>query len=169
MTQQRKNASMMVKIIPLLFFVIMAWVVIGVVSTAVKLLYGYLAFPLLILALILNYSVVTDFFGGLIRDIKEDTGKGLIKAGATALGYPFVFAYLAFKAWMKRSLGSKRPSVKEQRASKKKKDGDYIKYEEVEDSEDFLELEDIDKAQKKVKVKQTQTKSTDNDYDDLFA
>jgi len=166
MAKQRNNAGMMVRIIPLLFFVIMAWVVIGVVSTAVKLLYGYLAFPLLVLALILNYSVVTDFFGGLIKDIKEDTGKGLLKAGATALGYPFVFAYLAFKAWMKRSLGSKRPSVKDQR---KKSKGDYIKYEEVDDSDDFLELEDVDKAQEKIKVKQTQTKSSDNDYDDLFA
>jgi len=165
MARQKKQASILVRVIPLLFFIVMAWVVIGVVSTTVKLLYGYLALPLLVLALFLNYSVVTDFFGGLIKDIKEDTGKGLLKAGATALGYPFVFAYLAFKAWMKRSLGSKRPSVKEQ---KKKDKGDYIKYEEVEE-DDFLELEDIDKAQEKVKVKQTQTKATDNDYDDLFA
>jgi len=164
MARPKKNGSIMVRVVPLLFFVVMAWVVISVVSTTVKLLYGYLALPLLVLALILNYSVVTDFVAGLAKEIKEDTGKGLIKAAAAALGYPFVFAYLALKAWMKRTLGTKRPSVKEQ-----KKKGDYIKYEEVEVEEDFLELEDIDKANEKIKVKQTETKSTDTDYDDLFA
>lgn len=152
---------MMARVLPLLFFVIMIWVLITVVSTAVKLLYGYMAIPLLIIALVLNYSVVTDFFSGLIKDIKEDTGKGLIKALLVAAGYPFVFGYLAAKAWMKRTLGTKRPSAK-------KEEGDYIKYEEVEEDEDFLELEDIDKQ--KQKVKQTQTRSNDdNDYDDLFA
>jgi len=163
---KHKKASVFVRIIPLLFFAVMIWVLITVVSTAVKLLYGYLAFPLLLIALFLNYSVVTDFFSGLVREIREDTGKGLIKTALTAAGYPFVFAYLAGKAYLKRTLGSKRASVKDQRANKEEKKGDYIKYEEVED-EDFLELEEIDKV--RVKEKQTRTNDADNDYDDLFA
>lgn len=160
MSQNRSSAGLFARIIPLLFFVVMIWVLVAAVSTAVKILYSWLAIPLLVIALFLNYSVVTDFFGGLIQEIKEDTGKGLLKAGATAIGYPFVFAYLALKAWTKRALGSKRPSVKETKESKK---GDYIKYEEVE-KDDFLDLEDLDKM--KEKVKQT---NSNNEYDDLFS
>lgn len=170
MAKQRHTAGMLARVLPLLFFVVMLWVLFTVVSTAVKLLYGYLAIPLLIIALVLNYSVVTEFFSGLIREIKEDTGKGLVKAALTAVGYPFVFGYLAVKAWMKRTLGSKRPSAKAQKAKEKEKKGDYLKYEEVEKEEDFLELEDIDKVKAKTKVKQTRSASkNDNDYDDLFA
>jgi len=167
MAKKTNSAGMIARFIPLLFFVVMIWFLISTVSLVVKVLYSYLAIPLLLIALFLNYSVVTDYFSGLMREIKEDTGKGLIKTAASIAGYPFVFAYLALKAWTKRALGSKRPSVKDQK-SKGKDDskGDYIKYEEVEE-DDFLELEDIDK--KKVKVKQTQSKTNDNDYDDLFA
>lgn len=168
MAKQRNTAGMLARVLPLLFFVVMLWVLFTVVSTAVKLLYGYLAIPLLVIALVLNYSVVTDFFSGLIREIREDTGKGLVKAALTAAGYPFVFGYLAMKAWMKRTLGSKRPSAKAQKAKDKK--GDYLKYEEVEEEDDFLELEDIDKVKTRTKVKQTRSASkNDNDYDDLFA
>jgi len=162
MAQQKNNAGLFVRVIPLLFFAVMAFVLITVVSTTVKLLYGYLAIPLLLIALFLNFSVVTDFISGLAGDIKKDPGKGLIKAALAAAGYPFVFAYLAAKAYMKRTLGGKREAQKEE------KKGDYIKYEEVEEEEDFLELEDIDKV--KVKEKQTRSASNnDNDYDDLFA
>lgn len=161
MSQNRSSAGIFARIIPLLFFIVMIWVLVAAVSTAVKILYSWLAIPLLVIALFLNYSVVTDFFGGLIQGIKEDTGKGLLKAGAVAIGYPFVFAYLALKAWTKRALGSKRPSVKETKEDKK---GDYIKYEEVQEEDDFLDLEDLDKV--KEKVKQTHS---DNEYDDLFS
>ncbi len=161
MSQNRSSAGIFARIIPLLFFMVMIWVLVAAVSTAVKILYSWLAIPLLIIALFLNYSVVTDFFGGLIQGIKEDTGKGLLKAGAVAIGYPFVFAYLALKAWTKRALGSKRPSVRETKDGKK---GDYIKYEEVQEEEDFLDLEDLDKV--KEKVKQTHS---NNEYDDLFS
>ncbi len=164
MTTKRTSAGMFARFIPLLFFVVMIWFLISTVSLVVKVLYSYLAIPLLLIALFLNYSVVTDYFTGLMREIREDTGKGLIKTAASIAGYPFVFAYLALKAWTKRALGSKRPSVKDQKAKGKDEKGEYIKYKEVEE-EDFLELEDIDK---KVKVKQTQAKN-DNDYDDLFA
>ena len=168
MSKSTNRAGIFTKVVPLLFFVVMIWVLLTVVSTAVKLLYGYLAIPLLLIALFLNYSVVTDYFTGLFRDIREDTGKGLIKAAATAVGYPFVFGYLALKAYTKRALGSNRPSVKDQRKQKTKDKGDYVKYEEVDDNEDFLDLEDLDKAHAKQKVKSTQHKSN-NDYEDLFS
>jgi len=162
MSAQRNNAGLFARFIPVLFLVVMLYILIAAVSTVVKVLYSWLAIPLLIIALVLNYSVVTDFFAGLIQDIKEDTGKGLLKAAATAVGYPFVFAYLALKAWTKRTLGSKRPSVNDRRKAKE----EYVKYEEVEE-DDFLDLEDLDKGHERIKVKQTHTKK-DNDYEDLF-
>jgi len=164
MSIKKSAAGTFARIIPILFFVVMAWLVVSTVSLVAKIFYGYLALPLLIIALVLNYSVVTDFFVGLFKDLKEDTGKGLLKVGATIVGYPFVFGYLALKAWTKRALGSKRKSVKEQ------KKGDYIKYEEVEDEDDFLELEDIDKAKQRVKEKIVvqESKTKDDGYDNLF-
>jgi len=160
MNQNRSSVGLFARIVPFLFLIVMVWLLVSAVSMVVKIFYSWLAIPLLLIALFLNYSVVTDFFSGLMRGIKEDTGKGLLKAGAVALGYPFVFGYLALKAWTKRTLGSKRPNVEQTRKSKK---GDYVKYEEVEE-DDFLDLEDLDKV--KEKVKQTRT---DNDYDDLFS
>lgn len=145
----------------------MAWLVISTVSFAVKVFYSFLAIPLLIIALFLNYSVVTDHISSLINGLKEDTGKGLLKLVGNVVFYPFVFGYLALKAWTSRTLGSKRPSVKDQRKKKEDKKGDYIKYEEVE-KEDFLELEDIDKPKARTKVKQTRSNSN-NDYEDLFS
>lgn len=166
MARKSSSAGLFARVIPIIFLVIMMWLVISTVSFAFKAFYSYLAIPLLIIALVLNYSVVTDHISGLLRDIKNDTGKGLLKAAGNLVFYPFVFGYLAMKAWGMRALGKKRPSVKEQREKKSKK-GDYIKYEEVKkDDDDFLELEDIDKP--KVKVKQTRD-SSNNDYDDLFA
>ncbi len=161
MATNKSSAGLFTKIIPLLFFVVMIWLIISTVSFAVKAFYSFLAIPLLLIALFLNYSVVTDYVSKLMQDIRNDTGKGIIKLLGNVVFYPFVFGYLALKAYGKRALGSKRPSVKEQKKSDK---GDYIKYEEVDD-EDFLELEDIDKPKSKVKVKQT--KSGD-DYEDLF-
>lgn len=165
MAKNRSSAGLFAKVIPIIFLVAMMWLVVSTVSFAFKLFYSYLAIPLLIIALFLNYSVVTDHINSLMRGIKEDAGKGLIKLVGNVVFYPFVFAFLAMKAWGKRALGSKRPSVKEQKGKDGKK-GEYIKYEEVE-KEDFLELEDIDKPKPKVKVKQS--RETGNDYDDLFA
>lgn len=167
MTTKRNSASLIAKIIPLLFLAVMVWLVVSTVGLAFKIFYSYLAIPLLVMALVLNYSVVTDHISSLMQGLREDTGKGLIKLAGNLVFYPFVFGFLALKAWGKRALGSKRPSVKEQKGKQSSK-GDYIKYEEVEE-DDFLELEDIDKPKTKVKVKAQQTKNDTGDYDDLFA
>lgn len=163
MSQNRSSVGFFARFIPFIFLIIMVWLLVSAVSMVVKIFYSWLALPLLLMALFLNYSVVTEFFGKLVQGIKEDTGKGLLKAAGVAVGYPFVFGYLALKAWTKRTLGSQRPSVKETKESEK---GDYIKYKEVEENEDFLDLEDLNKAQEPIK----QSRSKDgNEYDDLFA
>jgi len=89
--------------------------------------------------------------------IRKDTGKGILVAAGSIIGYPFVSAWLALKAYTTRN------KIKKQKGDPKKED--YIKYEEVEEDEDFLELEDIDK----VREKQAQPQArNDNDYEDLF-
>jgi len=164
MAKNRRNSAGTVGgVVFLLFMVVMGWLIFKAISGVFSLL-AFAAPIFLIMALILNHTVVTDYFRKLVRMLKEDTGKGLIYVAGTVIGYPFVAAWLAFKAYAKRSLGSKRnPNT-----SKKESD-DYIKYEEVDDGEDedFLELPDLEE------VKQTRSSSgsanKDNSYDDLFS
>lgn len=152
--RQRSSAGMVGGIIFLLFMLLMGYIVFKAVSGVYAIL-AFVAPFLLIMALVLNHTVVTDFFKGLIKTLKQDTGKGLIYTAGTVIGYPFVAAWLAFRAYTKR--GSKRK--KEPVA---KEDKEYIKYEEVED-EDFLELPDLEE------VKQKPSSSSDGSYDDLFS
>lgn len=158
---KRNSAGTIGGVVFLLFMVVVGWLI----FSAVKGIFSLLAFAapiFLIMALVLNHTVVTDYFRKLIKTLKEDTGKGLIYVAGTVIGYPFVAAWLAFKAYTKRTLGSKKTS-----ASKNDKE-DYIKYEEVDDGseDDFLELPDLEE------VKQTRSPGSgntkDNSYDDLF-
>jgi len=160
MARQQKSRSPFAGIIIFAFIAFMIYIIFTMVTGVISILYSYLALPLLLIALFLNHRVVTDYVGWIWKTIKEDTGKGLLYAAGSVVGYPFVAAWLAMKAYAKRTLGSSRTAE----ATEDKK-GEYIKYEEVEkDSEDFLDLEDLDKHNK---VKEKLTRS-DNDYDDLF-
>lgn len=157
MARQKKSRSPIAGIIVFVFIAFMLYLLVSMVTSVVSILYSYVALPLLLLALFLNHRVVTDYIGWLWKTIKEDTGKGLLYTAGSIVGYPFVAAWLAMKAYAKRTWGSKRKA-------KDDKKGEYIKYEEVEEeSEDFLDLEDLDKHQ----VKEKQTRSG-NEYDDLF-
>lgn len=157
---RRSSAGTIGGVVFLLFMVVMGWVMFKMVAGAYSLL-AFAAPIFLVLALVFNHSVVTDYFSKLMRTLKEDTGKGLIYVAGTVIGYPFVAAWLALKAYTKRTLGTKRGNT-----SKKVKE-DYLKYEEVEDDEDFLELPDLEE------VKQTKSSGSggtkDNSYEDLFS
>lgn len=158
MARQQKSRSPFAGIVIFAFIAFMLYIIVTMVTGVVSILYSYLALPLLLIALFLNYNVVTDYIGWIWKTIKEDTGKGLLYAAGSIVGYPFVAAWLAMKAYLKRSVGSKR-------TKEGKKKGEYIKYEEVQDeSEDFLDLEDLDKHQ----VKEKQSRSG-NEYDDMFS
>jgi len=155
MAKQRKSsASPIAGIIGLLFMFIMLWIVWKAVAGVWAIL-SFLAIPLFILALIFNYRVVPDYFNWVMDKVRNDTPKGLMIAAGSIIGYPFVSAWLAIKAYTTRN------KIKKQKGNPKKED--YLKYEEVEDDEDFLELDDLDK----VKQPQPQARA-DNDYEDLF-
>ena len=151
MTQRKQGFSPVAGIIGLLFVAMMIWIAVSAVKGVFTIL-SWLALPLFVIALVLNYRVVIDYFQWIWRTIREDTPKGLLYALGSALGYPLVSAYLAFKAYTTKKVGSKG----------RDKAGEYIKYKEVEE-DDFLELPDLDD----VKQKQAQPRS-DNTYDDVF-
>lgn len=133
----------------------------------VKGVYGVIsmvAIPLFVLAMILNFSVVKDYFNWIVNNIKADPIKGIAMGVGSYLLFPLVSLYLAFKAYTTRKLKKQT----EQKVTKKKKGEEYIKYEEVDDNEDFLELEDLDKPKTRVKQPQARTQAPDNKYDDLF-
>ncbi len=155
----------MAGILGLLFVALMAWLIWSAVSGVFGLL-SMVSVPLFVLAMVLNFSTVKDYFGWVVNNVKADPIKGIAIAVGSYIGFPLVSAWLAFKAYSTRQLKKTR----QEKATNKKEGEDYIKYEEVkEDNEDFLELEDLDKPKPRVKVKQTQSRTKDNNYDDLFS
>ncbi len=157
MANRQSKAGTIGGVVFLLFMFVMIWVIFKAVSGIFWIL-SVIAPIMLIFALFMNHTVVTDYVRWLFKLLKEDTGKGLLFTLGTFIGYPLVAAYLALKAYTKRSLGSKR------NPKEKDKEGDYIKYEEVQEKEeDFLDLGDLDKTPQK------QAQTRDNTYDDLFS
>lgn len=150
MSEQNIKANPLAGFVAIIFIVFMIWLVFNFVKGLFSIL-SFIAIPLFVLALIFNYRVVGDYFKWIFKMIKEDTGKGVLAGLASVIGYPVVAAYLFFKAFATRKIA---------RREKKKKPGDYIKYEEVDD-EDFLELPDIAGEELKEPLK-------DGRYDDLF-
>lgn len=154
MANNRQRVNPMAGIIAFLFIAMMIWIAVSAVK-GVFMILSWLALPLIVIALVLNYRVVLNYIGWIWQTIKRDPIKGALYGIGSVLGYPFVSAYLAFKAYTSKKFGS---------APKAEGKGDYIKYEEVEVEEDFLELEDLDDMnQKQIE------KRSNNDYDDLFS
>lgn len=160
-----RKAGPMAGILGILFLALMAWLVWSAVSSVFSIL-GMIAVPLFVLAMFLNFTTVKEYFGWVVNNVKADPIKGIAIAVGSYLLFPLVSAWLVFKAYGARQLGKMR----QQKATNKKEGEDYIKYEEVQENEDdFLELEDLDKPKRRTKVKQTQTRTDDNKYDDLFS
>jgi len=136
----RQSVSPIAGVIGFLFLAMMIWMAISAVKGIFTLL-SWIAIPLFIIALVLNYKVVTDYIGWIWRTIKTDPLKGVLYGVGSVIGYPVVSAYLAFKAFISRKIGNKN--------TQQKGKGDYIKYEEVKEDDDFLELEDLDKVKEK--------------------
>ncbi len=154
MANNRQGMSPIAGVIGFLFLAMMIWMAISAVKGIFTLL-SWVAIPLFVIALILNYRVVTDYIGWIWKTTKTNPLKGVLYGVGSVLGYPVVSAYLAFKAYVSRK-------VRQKNEAQQKGKGDFIKYETVEE-DDFLELEVLDK----VKEKQIQKPPT-NQYDDLF-
>lgn len=101
----------------------------------------YIAAPVLfIAALVLNYRVVLGYGKWLLDTLKNNLLMGVVATALSIVCYPFVAAFLAFRAYQLRG---------ETFRSKRKKQGHYIKYSEVE--EDFLDISEEKEKQEEIK------------------
>jgi len=94
------------------FMVAMLWF-------TVKGVYGIISMvsiPLFVLAMVMNFSVVKDYFNWIVNNIKADPLKGIGIGVASYLLFPLVAVYLAFKASATRKLRK----ANGQKATKKK-------------------------------------------------
>jgi hypothetical protein len=94
-----------------------------------KILYTLAPF-LFALALILNYRVVLGYGKWVMDLFKSSILTGILASVLSVVGYPFVSAFLAFRAYQLRG--------ETWRKNDETKEGEYIKYREVE--EDFLDI-----------------------------
>lgn len=157
--ENQNNRSPFVGIIGLLIFLTVMYVLFKVVFGAISLLWAIMAFVapiLLILTMFLNFGVVKDYASSIVDSFKKKPSRGIIFSLATLIGYPIVSIYLFYKALITRK--EKNEQVKT--VKNKKKDEDYVKFEEVED-DDFLELPDLEEEAPKQEPL--------NRYDDLFS
>lgn len=116
-------------------------------------LLSWLAIPLFIGALIIDYTVVTDFVKFVFKLLKENPLMGIVAIVLTAVGHSVVSAFLFFRALMRRQMKKVTDKIKQE------KEPEFTEYEEVKEDEDFLELPE---AQKQT------SRGNSNEYDGLF-
>ena len=119
-------------------------------------LLSWVAPVFLILTLIIDYTVVKDFFIYIWKLLNEKPLMGVFALLVVLFGYPFVAGYLFVKALGKRSVKKVLENVEKERNT-------YTDYEEVEEDDDtFLELPPINKQPAPEKLKKS------SEYDDMF-
>ena len=110
------------------------------------------AFPIVFIATaVINYRVLLGYGRWAVDCFKRNPIFGIVVAVLTIMAYPFVGLFLLYRAI------SSKPGKDVVSADQINK-GDYIKYEEIEQDEDFLDLSEIEKSKEEIK----------NRYDDLF-
>lgn len=103
-TYRYKSGNAWVGILVLALFLFASfWLVKGVWY-----LLSFVAPVLLVVTLIINHKVVTNFLKGLWDGIRRDPVAGLLKVALTAIFHPFVMGYLFVKAVAGRSIDKAR-------------------------------------------------------------
>ena len=138
-------------IILAIFFTILFFVARGVFW-----LLSWVAPVLLLITLIIDYKIVTNFLKFVWKLLQENPLMGIVALLLIFFGYPVIAGFLFFKAVTKRSLQKAVNKMEKERNT-------YTEYEEVNDDDDsFLELPPL--KNKKEAPKQTRS----NDYDEMF-
>jgi len=131
----------------------------------------YLIAPILfIITLVMDYKVVTGYGKWIINLFKANPLYGI---GASVLTF-FAYPVVAIALFLKAILNKKVKEVKQQ--FDKKKNGEYVEYEELPTSKPVVKKKTIIIEEEKlielppIKTKQAQTRSNSNknDYEDLF-
>jgi len=121
-------------------------------------LFSYIAPVFLIATLILDYKVVVGFFQFIWKLLKEKTLFGVGAIVLTFFGYPFVSAYLFFKALSSRTIKNVQKKMETEQNT-------FTEFEEVVDEDTtFLELPPLQTQKKEASRPQT----TSSEYDDMF-
>lgn len=108
---------------------------------------------LFVLTLILDYTVVKDFFTFVLRLLRNNPLLGILAIVLTFFGYHIITGFLFVNALLRRK-------VKKQFDVLKKREETFSEYTEInEEEDDFLELPPLPKQKEK---------KQDNPYDDMF-
>ncbi|MFZ1749222.1 MAG: hypothetical protein WAU01_03490 [Saprospiraceae bacterium] len=118
-------------------------------------LFSWAAPVLLIITLIMDHTVVVDFFKFVWKLLSENILMGLLAVLLIVFGYPIVAGYLFFKALGKRS-------IKKVMDNAQREKNVYTDYEEVDEDDNFLELPELSHKSNQP------TQSATNEYDDMF-
>ncbi|NBC07197.1 MAG: hypothetical protein GVY26_08390 [Bacteroidetes bacterium] len=116
----------------------------------------YLSPIMLIVALIVDYKVVTGYGKWLLRLTKDNALLGIGAILLTVLGFPLVSLFLLGKALLRKRVKDAQEEAMQQR------EGEYIEYEEL-DSEP-MDLPQIEEWEKQTEERRRKR----NDYDDFF-
>ncbi len=121
-------------------------------------LFSYLAPVFLIATLIIDYKVIVDFFKFIWKLLKEKTLFGIAAVVLTIFGYPFVSAYLFFKALSSRTIKNVQKKMEEEQNT-------FTEFEEVVDEDTtFLELPPLNSKKRENSKQQAKP----SEYDDMF-
>jgi hypothetical protein len=123
-------------------------------------LLSWVAPVLLIITLIVDHKVVTDFLKFVWKLLNENTLMGVLAVLLIFFGYPIVAGYLFFKAMGKRTIKKAYEKVEKQQNT-------YTEYEEVVEDDSFLELPPLQKRPEAPKQERSNPSSS-NQYDDMF-
>lgn len=156
----KSNRSPFGGVMPLVAFVGI-FVLLYFLATGIFKIVSALAIPIAVIAFviaaIIDFSVITDYFKYIVDLVKRKPLYGIGMGVFTFFAFPLVLSYLAVKAYMRKKI---KTMIGGEPQTKKE---EYTEYEEVEENEDFLELEDLNKPKPEKRAQQSR-----NDYEDLF-
>ena len=140
-------------ILGILLFVLSIVAVVIVAKGVFKLL-AFIAPVLLIIALVLNYKVVTGFVTTIWNLLRRNPLAGILAIVLCVVFHPLVAAYLAVRAGLSRKLKNMQEDYI------KRRDGELVDYTEV--REETLELP------RRPAQRQAEPRVIDTDYEELF-
>jgi hypothetical protein len=142
----------MIGILLLLFFLVKGFITI---------LY-WLAIPIFIITLIINYRVVANYVTSLFDTFQTDILMGVVKVGFTILCYPIVIGWLFAKALVYRKVETLQKSFEEQTQKLEKEQ--FVDYEDLTNKNQ----DDILKGIDKLEMPKPKEKDKNNPYDNIF-
>ena len=144
----------------------------GVVALVIMIMYGfvkilYLVAPvLLIITLVINYRIVSDYLVNIFETFKTDILMGVVKVVFNVLCYPFVIGYLFIKALFYRKMGKMRKQFENQ--INQTQGSQYADYEEISTEINSEKTDTKPEEPFILDLPKPKEKNKNNPYDNLF-